>query len=78
MTTETRPALMYEGFCDGIDVSVAQVITNAQAVADDGFVFAAVKVHEAIDELRTNQPAPAQAREVRHDQRAQRRRVLQP
>jgi GH25 family lysozyme M1 (1,4-beta-N-acetylmuramidase) len=49
VTTETRPALMYEGFCDGIDVSSVQVITNAQAVADDGFVFAAVKVSEGVN-----------------------------
>lgn len=48
MTTETRPALQYEGFCDGIDISQVQIITNAQAVADDGFVFAAVKVSEGV------------------------------
>ena len=48
MTVATRPALRYEGLCDGIDVSSVQTITDAQAVADDGFVFAAVKVSEGV------------------------------
>lgn len=48
MTTETRPALRYDGFVDGIDISSVQVISDAQAVADDGFVFATVKTSEGV------------------------------
>jgi lysozyme len=48
MTTETRPALRYPGYVDGIDVSSVQVITDAKAVADDGFVFATVKASEGV------------------------------
>lgn len=48
MTTEVRPALRYAGFVDGLDLSQVQTITNAQAVADAGFVFATVKAAEGV------------------------------
>lgn len=48
MTAETRPALRYEGFVDGLDLSSVQIITDAQAVADEGFVFATVKASEGV------------------------------
>lgn len=48
MTTETRPALRYPGYVDGIDISSVQVVTDAQAVADDGFGFATVKASEGV------------------------------
>jgi hypothetical protein len=46
MTTETRPALRYPGFVDLIDISSVQVITDAKAVVEDGFVGATVKASE--------------------------------
>jgi GH25 family lysozyme M1 (1,4-beta-N-acetylmuramidase) len=46
MTTETRPALRYPGFVDGLDISVAQAVHDYQAVADDGFVFITAKTSE--------------------------------
>lgn len=48
MTTETRPALRYDGYVDGIDLSQVQEIYDAQAVADDGFVFATIKASEGV------------------------------
>lgn len=48
MTTETKPALRYPGYVDGIDISQVQVIYDAQAIADDGFVFATVKAAEGV------------------------------
>jgi GH25 family lysozyme M1 (1,4-beta-N-acetylmuramidase) len=48
MTAETRPALRYPGYVDGIDVSSVQIVTDPKAVADDGFVFATVKAAEGV------------------------------
>jgi GH25 family lysozyme M1 (1,4-beta-N-acetylmuramidase) len=48
MSAEIRPALRYEGYVDGIDISQVQTIYDAQAVADDGFVFATVKASEGV------------------------------
>lgn len=46
--SETRPALRYPGYVDGIDISTVQTIYDPQAVADDGFVFATVKASEGV------------------------------
>jgi GH25 family lysozyme M1 (1,4-beta-N-acetylmuramidase) len=48
MTTETRPALRYPGYVDGLDISAVQVITDAKAVAEDGFIYATVKASEGV------------------------------
>jgi lysozyme len=48
VSEETRPALLYPGFTDGLDLSSVQVITDAQAVADQGFIFATVKASEGV------------------------------
>lgn len=46
--SEFRPALRYPGYVDGIDISQVQAIYDAQAIADEGFVFATVKASEGV------------------------------
>lgn len=48
MIAPERPALCYPGRVDGIDVSVAQTITDASAVFRAGFRFATVKSAEGV------------------------------
>lgn len=44
----TLPALAYPGFCDGLDLSAVQTITDADAVRAAGFLFAFCKATEGL------------------------------